>query len=379
MSVSRSPISSRDKMLSGRPPLRLSNEVASTVVSATHSQASVVTAMELGNVSELTTSNDEGNITESNDHTLSTPGTTRNKRLKRKERSGDATSPEISTEQYQRDMAAIRKLLEVKVKEDDEHRAETSKEIRGVKETCSNLEVRVSTVEEDIDNRFEREARKCDVVLRGIPINERARESEHREIVLKLADHLGVELHNRHIVFTHRLAIRADDRGVGSLLVVRLRDEGIRRRLMMAFIQAKEVSINVLGFEAGGNITISDNLTKKDAVIRKRAIELKFEGALKQVSVRGGAICVTLPNETRRHNVHSIAHLEQIAVLGKVHNNPFKRKNNLVEATTKQRVNERRVDRRSKEGSHGSVSGHIADKLHNISLSNPNALIHNDS
>lgn len=47
-------------------------------------------------------------------------------RMTTKERSDDVVSPELSAEQYQREIAAIRKMLEVKVKDDEAHRVETS-------------------------------------------------------------------------------------------------------------------------------------------------------------------------------------------------------------------------------------------------------------
>lgn len=240
------------------------------------------------------TSMDEGGVQDANTPCRSKPSST-----KRLRPSSSLKSPTMSD--IGRDLSAIKSLLEAQTTMFAQHQATTKDELTKVNKRCD-------TIEESMEERFEREARKRDLVIRGIPLNQHTSISETREMVRKLADSLQVEMSNRDILFVHKVLLGQDQ----GMLVVRFRDEAVRREFMVAFFTNGNVSTKLLGFEVDSRIFVGDNLTRKNSAIRKMASELRVDGKISAHGVRDGLIYVVLVGEEQRRIVKSIEELADL-------------------------------------------------------------------
>lgn len=236
------------------------------------------------------------------DEAHATPRTA--KRLKAN-RSGEAVeSVPLSS------MAKIEKLLEVQIRSLDSFKAAAKSEIGAVRSVCDERAERAVDFEEEIMDRLERDARKCDLVFRGIPVGPTADIRELQEIVLNLATFLSVVVTERDIVFVRKVFFKKRGTNHDAILVVRFNDQVVRRNYLMAFIKAKTVTMQALGFETTERITVADNLTRRNSAIRQRAVTLKSDGIIEWFNIRDGLIVIMFKG--KRHTIKSLNELNAI-------------------------------------------------------------------
>lgn len=248
---------------------------------------------------------------------MTTPEMVKLPKAKRQRPSSSHKSPSLGD--IGRDIGQIKDLLLSQATDLVAHKKQTAADVGIVHTRCDKLTAQFTTLEDDVAERFERESRKSDIVLRGIPLNAQTTRDQQVEIVRKLADHISVDISRRDILFTNKVQVGP---AVG-MLIVRFRDEVVRREFMQAFFAKGVVNINAIGFATDGRISIGDNLTRRGSQIRKRAIELKAAGQISFHGVRNGLVYIVLNGEQDRRTIKSLCELDGLVALKKP--NPFSR------------------------------------------------------
>lgn len=128
---------------------------------------------------------------------------------------------------------------------------------------------------------------------------------------MRLGAAIQCELSLSDIVHAYRTRPRDNK---GALIMVRFGSVGIRTHFFKCYMVEKVIDSSCLGFAPGNKIYISDNLTRQNAYIRTRAVQLKHDGKLAFHTVRDGIVHITLNNEDRR-NKHPVRSAEELEYL----------------------------------------------------------------
>lgn len=211
-----------------------------------------------------------------------------------------------------KDISILKDMLTEQLKEMRSQRSTIVAEVCAVRKTCDNRADHAAEFEEEVRDNFERGKRMCDVVHRGIPIVMGSDESALRAIIFKLAAFIEVNVTNEHIVFVREISFKSSKKNRESILLVRFRDLAIRGSYMSAFFKLKKVTLRDLGHDIDERITISDNLTQRNADIRKKVVELKANNEIERFMVRDGIIIIILHGDRRRYSVKSLDELASI-------------------------------------------------------------------
>lgn len=181
------------------------------------------------------------------------------------------------------------------------------------------LDKRVSRVESAgaaVDDRLERKERENDILIRGVPLSGAEDWRQLNGIVVKLANHIGLDLRPSDIVRAHRIKMMAAQGAHGTqrdpLILVRFGSLGVRQHFFDLYLAKNEVTTACLGYRSPSRIFISDNLTKKNVAIRARAVELKRNGKIAHHTVRDGLVRVVLTGNSRRVPVSTVEELEEL-------------------------------------------------------------------
>lgn len=173
---------------------------------------------------------------------------------------------------FAQDIALIRQGQDTMFSNLDGYFAKSSAEIAVVRETCDARERRFGEFREETKDRFEKNERQCDVVLRGIPFNRDTNEADLRLMIGKFADFIHIYVKHRDVVYARKFIFR-NKSSFDGFLIIKFSDMAIRRQFMVAFFAAKVVTTQCLGFRTDNRIYLTDNLTQKNAAIRKLAIQ----------------------------------------------------------------------------------------------------------
>lgn len=233
-----------------------------------------------------------------------------NKRQHKRHRPCDPESP---MSLIRGDLSLIREVLQSQVHELKNFREATSKEINVVSSKCNERASQAAAFEDDVQDRFERETRKCDVVIRGIPIEGKLNESDLKELIVRLSSSIKVNIGMRDLVFVRNASSQNNSRNRDATLIVRFSNLAVRREFMMEFFKAKVVNVRAIGYESDQRIYISDNFTPRNAAIRKRALELKSEGKIERFIIRDGLVLVSSRDQGRHLPVKSLDELNGLA------------------------------------------------------------------
>lgn len=190
-----------------------------------------------------------------------------------------------------------------------------SKAIGHADERCGALSNRIDSaaaeaaVQADL---IERHKRDSDVTIRGVLLHGREVLSDLRDIVKRIGAALNCDLSDRDIVHVYVVRAQVGDKR-DPLLVVRFGSLGCRSLFFSHYMEKNGLTTQCLGYSNGNRIYISDNLTRRNSLVRNRAVALKREGRLKAFTVRDGLIHVTRNGEELRckHPVHSVEELDE--------------------------------------------------------------------
>lgn len=162
------------------------------------------------------------------------------------------------------------------------------------------LAVKVSSVNAMVDDKFEevdRQNRLCEILLRGIPMNEKENLTllfEKMSTVLKFQHEKMYALHS---IFRFRSKIHTNDEQLRAPpILIKFSTPIIKREFFNLFLKQKDLNLSHLGFNSSNRIYISDNLTKKNSNILKKAAEMKTSKKIEKVQVRNGFIHIMYPN-----------------------------------------------------------------------------------
>lgn len=159
---------------------------------------------------------------------------------------------------------------------------------------------------------IERMKRTNDLVVRGVPLVGRHNEYALREIIGKIADTIKCQLATRDMVFVHQVVSRHGERHE-NIIVIRFSTAAVRRDFLSQYLQMNGgLTTQCLGYAAAERIFISDNLTFRNAAIRKKAAALKSQGQICSHTIRDGLVCVVVRPDDRRIAVHSLAELSNL-------------------------------------------------------------------
>lgn len=119
-------------------------------------------------------------------------------------------------------------MLTEQIKEMRSQRTTIVAEVITVRKNCDDRAAHSTKFEAEIKDDFEREARKNDVVNRGIPLPQNFDEAALRDIILTLAAYIKVVVTHEHIVFVREISFKVNQRRE-SIVLLRFRDQAIRR------------------------------------------------------------------------------------------------------------------------------------------------------
>lgn len=226
--------------------------------------------------------------------------------------SGGSESP---TSLIRGDLNMIKEVLQTQINELNGFQSRVSEQVTAVRESCDKRAENAAKFQESVEDRFEREARKCDLVFRGIPV-ENSSESTLRDIIRQLCASLKVDVTNRDIVFARNISARSTGSNREAVIIVRFSNQAVRRDLLNAFFSAKHVSTRLLGWGTDLRITASDNLTPRNVAIRKRALEFKLNGSIERFIVRDGLIHIQQGPNKRLVKILDLSMLDEFAFAG---------------------------------------------------------------
>lgn len=190
-----------------------------------------------------------------------------------------------------------------------------------VAEASANAEMavtRVKKVEAEVnlvDDKVERLRRSSDVLLRGIPLTGRESNSDLYDILECICSAINCQISNRDVEYVRALTGRQHSREqqVSRMLLVRFATVAIRRDFFDLYLEMNGgLRVSCLGNNnSNEKIFVSDNLTTKNATIRRRAAVLQRQGHIESQTVRDGLVHVVLNgNNNRRYQIHTVSELE---------------------------------------------------------------------
>lgn len=162
----------------------------------------------------------------------------------------------------------------------------------------------------DTADNVERLRRCNDIIVRGVPMGAQAGEAELRAVIARIAELLQCSLVDRDVVFANRLS-----RAEGCQILVRFATPAVRRDFIMRNAAVKGgLTTTMLSPDCpkSERIYISDNLTNRNSIIRKRAAALKQQGRIWSHTIRDGLVHVICTQDGRRRPVKSVGELNAL-------------------------------------------------------------------
>lgn len=149
---------------------------------------------------------------------------------------------------------------------------------------------RVDIVESIIESN-NRTKRFNDVILRGIPVNEKD--------LTGVFDAISKFIKFIHFNFTcvnniFRVAIKNGN----APIIVQFTSILFKRQFMTNFIKSGRVKLSDVGMESSAYIYVADNLTKINGEIHHKALQLLRDKKLSKVQIRSGFVYVQMPDAT---------------------------------------------------------------------------------
>lgn len=159
-----------------------------------------------------------------------------------------------------------------------------------------------------------RESRNFEVMLRGIPLSGGEKQHELESKLITLAKAIDLPLTPADIEEAHIIRTRHDRSTRPTMMVVvRFASLRLRRSFFHHYIKKPaSFSTKALNEPTNERIYASDNLTRKNAEIRRAAGKLKKEGKIHSYTIYKGEVSVVVSEGLRHQRVHSMSELSDI-------------------------------------------------------------------
>lgn len=156
-------------------------------------------------------------------------------------------------------------------------------------DTANEKVDKVQGAMELLDDKMERRERRSDIVFRGIPLDGKEPAHELVSLARTIMSAVGITAGEADIEYA--MVLRGS-----SILLVRFATVALRNMFFRKYIALRNgLWASHLGYseEDEERVYAMDNLTPTNAAIRRRAQELKKEGAISNFRVRDGLVYVT--------------------------------------------------------------------------------------
>lgn len=151
------------------------------------------------------------------------------------------------------------------------------------------VNTRIDHLEQHVRD-FERINRLKDVIIRGVPYHP----PENLWATFgKIANEVRFNFDMNYSVDTvFRLGTSAASSNTSAAILVKFATQKLKHEFMAVYFAHNNLRLNKIGYESDNRIYISDNLSKSNNTILKRAIELKKTGAIEKVATKFGHVLV---------------------------------------------------------------------------------------
>lgn len=169
-----------------------------------------------------------------------------------------------------------------------------------------------------LDDKVERDRRCKDVIVRGISLVGSESENELLNMVDVIAKAVGCRLLRRDVEYARVLQSRETDEAAhytSRMLLVRFSTPAVRRAFFncyMRVVKGDGIRASCLGGSNDTRLFISDNLTGRNAAIRRRAIALVREGHLQLTKVRDGLVYVAVNGDNQLIPIFTLDELDDL-------------------------------------------------------------------
>lgn len=159
-----------------------------------------------------------------------------------------------------------------------------------------------------LDDKIERRERRSELVFRGIPLSGKEKAAELSALAVRLLTAVGLTAGELDVEYARVLPN-------SGLLLVRFATVSTRMCFFRRYLALPDgLWTTQLGYdeEDEEQVYAMDNLTAKNAQIRKRALALVKSGSLARLRIREGLVYVELTRGARQQAVLSVKELEDL-------------------------------------------------------------------
>lgn len=158
-----------------------------------------------------------------------------------------------------------------------------------------------------LSDKVERMRRQGDVIVIGIPLIGVEKFNELLEYVYKIACVTGCTIGVNDLELVRIISSRENGGNTQRRLLVRFSNVVVRRDFFVRYMAVKSgLRTSCLGRSDNERVYVSDNLTGRNAAIRRRAITMVRDGLIKKQIIRKGLVLAVLNGETALRPIHSI-------------------------------------------------------------------------
>lgn len=155
---------------------------------------------------------------------------------------------------------------------------------------------------------LERQNRIRDVIIRGVP-------SLPGENLWKLFEKIMSALNFEFQIFysidtIFRLGNSANKPGSSNAILVKFATLKLKQEFMASYFSDNNLRLSNIGINSDSRIFISENLSKANNILLKRAIELRKSGTVEKVSTKFGYVLVKWKNENKFVKITSVTQFE---------------------------------------------------------------------
>lgn len=188
------------------------------------------------------------------------------------------------------------------------------------KHTTDISECKVELIEAKEEKN--REARNYEIMIRGIPLTGAEKQEELEGKLVKLVKAIGLTITPADVEEAHIIRTRSDNSDKPkTMVVVRFASLKTRRSFFRFYIKnSANFNTKALGEPVEERIYATDNLTKRNAEIRRVAGKLKKDGKLHSYSIFKGEVSIVVAEGQRHTRVHSLAELESAVGISGINN-----------------------------------------------------------
>lgn len=173
---------------------------------------------------------------------------------------------------------------------------------------ASKLSSFAGTVEEKMES-LDRQNRLNDVLIRGIPTTERENIFHLYEKLAKVLKFPYETMYVVNSIFRLNKNNVASNMNLSPPILLKFATPILKRAFFNQYLKFQNLRLSDIGFTSTERIYINDNLTKKNSMLYKKAIEMKSAKQIDKLQVRNGLIFVKNPHSENFVKINSIKDL----------------------------------------------------------------------